>query len=472
MTRPHRRSATGDHLAVADAELDVARADRFADRRQLSPEPQRRQQAAGAGRRIRGLDADPGGQRAAEQAAKGRRPEQGDGVEGHHPAALVVVDDGLDDRVGGDDLVHQAVAGRGHQPHRQPQPARHAQQDAADAEDRDRRGHQPAKPDHRAAQHQPHRARQRTDTRRRHQEPERVRPAAERSSGDERCQHGVGSAQHADGGQEDQQAANRRRLHDVAPPLGQLGPEASGGRWALVGGQPHRQQPPDHRDIAEAVDQEAVALADRGHQAAGDGRAEQPRAVEVRRVQRDGVTQVGAVVDHPHHERLPGGNLDRVDDALEHRQPDDPRHVDVAAQGQGRQRQRLRHRQHLGGDEHLVAIPAVEPDPGQRRQDERRRLTGKTHQAEQERRIGEPVDQPRRGQPGHPRADERDPLADEEQPVVAGAERAERRTQGAAPANSPTGRALGLPPARGLHRPLHRGQRTAARRSRCRLARE
>ena len=75
-----------------------------------------------------------------------------------------------------------------------------------------------------------------------------------------------------------------------------------------------------------------------------------------------------------------------------------------------------------------MAIPAVEPDAGQRRQEHRRHLPGERHQPEQELGIGEPVDQPRGGQPRHPRADERDGLADEEQAEVAGAERAERRT--------------------------------------------
>ena len=250
--------------------------------------------------------------------------------------------------------------------------------------------------------------------------------AAQGADGEHRRQHRVGRAQHADHCQEDEQVADGRRLHDVVPAFAQLDQDVALDAGPVIGREAHRQQAPDDRDVAHAVDQEAVAFAHGGHHRAGNRRAHQARGVEVRRVERDGVAEIGAVVDHAHDEGLAGGDLDRADDALEQRQADDPLDVDVPAQRERRHGQRLHHRQPLGRDQHLAAIPAIEPHPGDGRQHERGRHAGEAHQAEQELRIRQAVDQPRRGQPRHPRADERDALADEEQTVVARAERAKR----------------------------------------------
>ena len=62
------------------------------------------------------------------------------------------------------------------------------------------------------------------------------------------------------------------------------------------------------------------------------------------------------------HERLPAGNVQRVDQALHQRQPHGPVHVDVMAQRQRRQRERLQHGQRLRPHEKLAAIEPVHPD--------------------------------------------------------------------------------------------------------------
>lgn len=93
---------------------------------------------------------------------------------------------------------------------------------------------------------------------------------------------------------------------------------------------------------------------------------------------------------------------------------------------QRRQPKRLNQGQGLGNDEYAMPIQAVDPDTGEGREDKGRHLSGKTDEAEQHRRTGEPVDQPTGGYTGHPGADQRNALAAEEELVVAMAERAQR----------------------------------------------
>src|SRR5258707_593108 len=81
---------------------------------------------------------------------------------------------------------------------------------------------------------------------------------------------------------------------------------------------------------------------------ARDGRSEQARAVDHRRVERDRIGQVGAVFDHLHDEGLAGRRVERVDDALEGAQDEDPHDVDGPGQGEAGQRERLQHREGLG----------------------------------------------------------------------------------------------------------------------------
>jgi hypothetical protein len=61
-----------------------------------------------------------------------------------------------------------------------------------------------------------------------------------------------------------------------------------------------------------------------------------------------------------------------------------------------------------------MAIPAVQPHAGDGRHEERRDLTHEAGESQEEGGIGELVDKPTGGKPGHPRADERNTLAREE----------------------------------------------------------
>ena len=98
---------------------------------------------------------------------------------------------------------------------------------------------------------------------------------------------------------------------------------------------------------------------------------------------------------------------------------DHPRQVQVTRERQSSHRQRLHHRQDLGDHQDAMAVPAIQPDAGDRRHEERRDLAQEAGESQEKRGIGELVDDPAGGKPGHPRADERNALAGEKQAVVA-----------------------------------------------------
>jgi hypothetical protein len=132
-----------------------------------------------------------------------------------------------------------------------------------------------------------------------------------------------------------------------------------------------------------------------------------------------GVREIGAVVDHLDDERLPRRRVEGIDHALRELQQDHFHHGDLSAEREHRQRQRLQRGQHLRDDEDAMAIPAIGEHARDRREKQHRDLSGETGDAEEQLGVGEAVDQPARGDPRHPRSDERHGLADEEQPIVA-----------------------------------------------------
>lgn len=156
-----------------------------------------------------------------------------------------------------------------------------------------------------------------------------MRPAVEDLRCEDRHEHGVGHAHGADEGNVEQELAHGREAEDVADAVTQLLEH----RLALVavGGarDAHGQERRDDGDVGDRVDQEAPTFADGGDDGAADGRPDDARGVEHRRVQGDGVGQVGAVLDHLDDEGLPRRRIEGVDDALHHLQPDDLGHGDA-----------------------------------------------------------------------------------------------------------------------------------------------
>ena len=169
--------------------------------------------------------------------------------------------------------------------------------------------------------------------------------------------------------------------------------------------------------------EKAPALAGDRDQHSGQRRADQARHVHHRRVDGDGVLQVALVVHHLHHEGLAAGHIEGIDAALHHAQRQQQGMVMWPRERQRGQRQRLDHGEGLRPHQHLAAVEPVHPYAGEGRQQKGGNLPGKADRAQQQRRTGEPVDQPAGGHARHPRADERDGLPAEEEPEVAMAQR-------------------------------------------------
>ncbi len=71
----------------------------------------------------------------ANRLPKGATPWKAMAVEAHRAAALVVVDDGLQNGVAGGHFLHHAEAGYYHQQQRKPQPMREGEGDQRSSED-------------------------------------------------------------------------------------------------------------------------------------------------------------------------------------------------------------------------------------------------------------------------------------------------------------------------------------------------
>jgi hypothetical protein len=88
--------------------------------------------------------------------------------------------------------------------------------------------------------------------------------------------------------------------------------------------------------------------------------------------------------------------------------------MNVAAEGEPSENPREDQGSGLSGDYESLAIDAVSGNSAERRDEEDRKLTGKTDASQQEGRVRHAVDEPRLGYRLHPCADERDQLSAEE----------------------------------------------------------
>ncbi len=111
-------------------------------------------------------------------------------------------------------------------------------------------------------------------------------------------------------------------------------------------------------------------------------------------------------------------HVERIHETLDEGQQDDLPYSDDSAQRERRQSQRLRHREDLRNDKRAVAVPAVRPDSGGRRQEKRGDLPSESYDSQQSGGVGEAVDQPAHGDARHPCPKKRDALPAEEQTVV------------------------------------------------------
>jgi hypothetical protein len=92
----------------------------------------------------------------------------------------------------------------------------------------------------------------------------------------------------------------------------------------------HEQQRANHGYIADCIQQEAPAFADGCDYDPGHSRTDDPRSVQHRGVERDGVHDV-SVVNHLDQKRLAGRYVERVGDSQQRCQQKDMPGLHVAA---------------------------------------------------------------------------------------------------------------------------------------------
>ena len=147
----------------------------------------------------------------------------------------------------------------------------------------------------------------------------------------------------------------------------------------------HREERGEHRQVRDAVDQEADRRADERDQEPRHRRPDDPRAGERRAVEAHGVRE-RLLADHLHVEALARRVVDRGDDAGGERQPvDQPqrsrhrRGRDPAREDEGRERQGHDREARLGRREDPALVEAVGEHAAPRPEHE--------HRAERERRV-------------------------------------------------------------------------------------
>jgi hypothetical protein len=173
------------------------------------------------------------------------------------------------------------------------------------------------------------------------------------------------------------------------------------------------------RPEAEAVHDKTPALADGGDQDSRDRGADQAGGVDHGRIQRDGVPQVlGVPLDHVHDEGLADRHVERVNGAQQDAEDNDRPDADRVGEDQDGEGQSLNQGKRLGQEEHLVPVPAVGEDAGERGDHEHRQLPRETDDPEHQGGVGQSVNQPSQGDHLEPGPDEREALPADEQPEV------------------------------------------------------
>ena len=268
------------------------------------------------------------------------------------------------------------------------------------------------------------RAPQGAETGRAHQQPELSGAAVEDRFGEHRHQHGIRHAGERDDAQQNQQRFHRCGSRHEREPRHRIAPCRTGHGGPGLRRHLHQQQTGDHRDVAQAIQQKAPALADRRDEETSDRGTDHARAVDHRGIQRDRIHQVVAP-DHFHEERLPRRDVECIDHAEAAGQHQHVPHADRARERERGEDQRQHHRRALRRDDDAVATRAIRHRASDRRKEENRREADERRDAEQRGRASQPEDEPRFGHRLHPRAGERNQLAAEEQAIVAMTESAE-----------------------------------------------
>ena len=204
--------------------------------------------------------------------------------------------------------------------------------------------------------------------------------------------------------------------------FGEPRPDGPGPRGPGVGRQPHRQEPRDDREVADAVHEEARPHAQRSDQHARHRGTDHASRVERRRVECDRVHQV-FFADQVHDERLPGRDVERIDDAEKGGEGGHVPHDHRSAPHEQREREGREHGQRLRDDDEAVLVGAIDEHAGVEREQQHAERAQRGDQTDVEGRIRQLEDQPPLRDVLHPGADEGHALSEEEKPEVAVGER-------------------------------------------------
>ena len=252
-----------------------------------------------------------------------------------------------------------------------------------------------------------------------HEKAKGLRTALQDIAGKNRHQHHIRHPQQADPGDEQQDRADGGKSKGVAEALLEslenLHPLP--GRFNVDG--VHDQKGEDHGNIAGRVDQKAHPFAEGANEEAGCGRPQHAGHMDHGRVEGDGVAEIGAVVHHFDNKGLAGGHIESIHRAQKQAQDDDMPDGDGIGEDEGGHNQRLQEGHDLSDDQNPMPVPAVDKDPGQRRQKEGGNLIGEGNRPQQHGGAGQTVDKPAHGRPLHPGTDERNTLAANKQPKIA-----------------------------------------------------
>ena len=173
----------------------------------------------------------------------------------------------------------------------------------------------------------------------------------------------------------------------------------------------------------------AASLVERQQQARHGG-TDDARRVDEHRVQRDRVREITAVGNEVDVHRLPQRQVERRARAEPQRENDQLPRLDPSERDEHRQHDRLHEHQRLRDQQPAAPVDPVREHAGEIAEQQDADVGAERDDAEQPRRSGQTIREPAHRDLLQPRADQRQPLPGEEQPVVAMLERAKRVRDG------------------------------------------
>ena len=141
--------------------------------------------------------------------------------------------------------------------------------------------------------------------------------------------------------------------------------------------------------------------------------------VHNRGIECDGVSQMGSIGNHFHQKGLPDWDVKRIDQSQKepesHQFPDDV----TFRMNHDQDQNRLDHREKLRDEECSMPIPAICSNACEWREQQHRDLVREANQSQEKRRGGQSIEQPRHRHLLHPGPDQRDPLPQQKQSIIA-----------------------------------------------------